>query len=264
MTVATRGSMTLAIDTVQPVSDSVSPATAVGGCRSAVAASRHAVGPDVAADGDAGDPEQPGGRPHREPLQLRLLNRLPARDLPASGSAELRAPRVGSGDSAVARTRHRYGCSDYGEPPERAPGAEPRGDALVVRVPGELGERRPQHARTRRCLARGDRLTVVLDGELAARPFHHLHPRPGVAGPPGTGEQLQRAPGCSGSPATPSAATSAPTASLDARTVPRHPPTIRAVLTESLLRCTDGIAARRQSQQRKRQRLGDSAVPAWE
>ena len=32
------------------------------------------------------------------------------------------------------------------------------------------------------------------DGELAARPFHHLDLRPGVAGPLGPGQQLERAP----------------------------------------------------------------------
>ena len=57
-----------AILSVQESSDFVSAAASVGGCRSAVPASRHAVGPDVAADGVAGDPEQPGGRPHRESL----------------------------------------------------------------------------------------------------------------------------------------------------------------------------------------------------
>ena len=61
-----------AILSVQRSSDSVSVAAAVGGCCNTVSASRYAVGPDVAADGDAGDPEQPGGRPHREPLQPRL------------------------------------------------------------------------------------------------------------------------------------------------------------------------------------------------
>ena len=40
---------------------------------------------------------------------------------------------------------------------------------------------------------------------------------------------------------------SGPTACLDAATVPRHSPTARAVLAESLLRCTDRIAVRRQS-----------------
>ena len=57
-----------AILSVQESSDFVSPAVSVGGCRGAGLASRHAVGPDVAADGVAGDPEQPGGRPHRESL----------------------------------------------------------------------------------------------------------------------------------------------------------------------------------------------------
>ena len=57
-----------AILSVQESSDFVSPGASVGGCRGAVLASRHAVGPDVAADGVAGDPEQPGGCPHREPL----------------------------------------------------------------------------------------------------------------------------------------------------------------------------------------------------
>ena len=57
-----------AILSVQRSSDFVSPAVSVGGCRGAGLASRYAVGPDVAADGDAGDPEQPGGRPHRESL----------------------------------------------------------------------------------------------------------------------------------------------------------------------------------------------------
>ena len=88
-----------AILSVQRSSDSVSVAAAVGGCRSAVPASRHAVGPDVAADGDAGDPEQPGGRPHREPRQPRLLDRLPAGELPGRGSAELLAPGLGSAGS---------------------------------------------------------------------------------------------------------------------------------------------------------------------
>ena len=54
-------------------------------------------------------------------------------------------------------------------------------------------------------------------------------------------------PGCSGSPATPSAATSRPTVYLDAETPLRHLPTAAATLTESLLRCTDKIAARRHS-----------------
>ena len=54
-----------------------------------------------------------------------------------------------------------------------------------------------------------------------------------------------RPPGCSGSPASPSAATSGPTAYLDARPAPRHPPTETAGLTKSLLSCTDKIAARR-------------------
>ena len=57
-----------AISSVQESSDFVSPAVSVGGCRGAGLASRHAVGPDVAADGVAGDPEQPGGCPHRESL----------------------------------------------------------------------------------------------------------------------------------------------------------------------------------------------------
>ena len=48
-------------------SDSVSVAAAVGRCRNSVSASRYTVGLDVAADGDAGEPQQPGGRPHREP-----------------------------------------------------------------------------------------------------------------------------------------------------------------------------------------------------
>ena len=55
--------------------------------------------------------------------------------------------------------------------------------------------------------------------------------------------------GCSGSPATPSAATSGPTACLDARPAPRHPPTETTGLTKSLLSCTDKIAARRQLEQ---------------
>ena len=57
-----------AILSVQESSDFVSPAVSVGGCRGAGLASRYAVGPDVAADGVAGDTEQPGGCPHREPL----------------------------------------------------------------------------------------------------------------------------------------------------------------------------------------------------
>lgn len=52
--------------------------------------------------------------------------------------------------------------------------------------------------------------------------------------------------GCSASPASPSAATSGPTACLDAATEPRHPPTETPGLTKSLLSCTDRIAARRQ------------------
>ena len=64
----------------------------------------------------------------------------------------------------------------------------------MVRVPGQLGARRPQHPGARRRLARGDGLPLVQDGELAARPFQHLDLRPGVAGPLAPGQQLERAP----------------------------------------------------------------------
>jgi hypothetical protein len=51
---------------------------------------------------------------------------------------------------------------------------------------------------------------------------------------------------CSDSRASPSATTSAPTAFLDAQTVPRHPDRNQSTLTESLLSWTDRIAALRQ------------------
>ena len=60
------------------------------------------------------------------------------------------------------------------------------------------------------------------------------------------GSRCGRPPGCWGSPASPSAATSTPTVYLDAETLLRHLPTAAPTLTEALLRCTDNIAARRQ------------------
>ena len=111
---------------VQRSSASVSVGAAVGRCRNSVSASRYTVGVDVAADGDAGDPQQPGGRPHREPLQLRLLDRLPAGELPGCGSAELLVRGLGCGGSTVARHLHRRGGSrERGEPPGYSSGAGP-------------------------------------------------------------------------------------------------------------------------------------------
>ena len=60
------------------------------------------------------------------------------------------------------------------------------------------------------------------------------------------GSRCGRPPGCWGSPASPSATTSGPTACLDAGTALRHSPAASAVLTKSLLRWTDRIAAHRQ------------------
>ena len=145
-----------AIPSVQESSDFVSPVASLGGCRGTVAASRHAVGADVAADGDAGDPEQPGGRPHREPVELRLLDRLPAGELTRSGRTELLAPGFGSRRGTVARLLRRRGGREHVEPPGCAPGAEPRGDALVVGVLGQPGASLAQHPGPRRCRTRGD------------------------------------------------------------------------------------------------------------
>ena len=74
------------------------------------------------------------------------------------------------------------------------------------------------------------------------------------------GSRCGRPPDCSGSPATPSTTTSWLTACLDAATAPRHPPTARATLTESLTRYEDRIADRRQSPSLDRDRSQHKAA----
>ena len=112
---------------VQRSSDSVSVGATVGRCRNSVSASRYTVGVDVAADGVAGDPQQPGGRPHREPLQLRLLDRLPAGDRGVGArsclfavSGVVVAPLLATSTAAVAAGS---AGSRRGAPPEPSPEA---------------------------------------------------------------------------------------------------------------------------------------------
>ena len=148
-------------------SDSVSAATAVGGCRSAVAASRYAVGGDVAGDGDAGDPEQPGGGPHREPPAT-----APAGS-PSSGRV------VGEWERGAAHWSLAGPWSCCSPPPtSRQPRAQ-----------GAAGALRRRRA-LRRC-ARGPGSGPTRSAAPAARPRAAV---PGVRGssPPGAGRRARR------------------------------------------------------------------------
>ena len=153
---------------MQESSDFVSPAVSVGGCRSAVPASRHAVGPDVAADGVAGDAEQPGGRP---------ASRVPV-VAPAGWPSSGRAVGAWVGGAACSRARASR-RPRWAHPPP--PGRQaPRGAAGVL-----------LRSRARRRCARGPGAGPARSAPLSA-PRRAAAPRARRSLPPGAGRRARR------------------------------------------------------------------------
>lgn len=142
----------------------------------AVSASRHAVGADMVAHGDARDPEQVGGRPQRRALQLSLLGQLPTGELSRS-----RRPQPGSVEGSVGR---RSAVGPIGGHVRQVATGTPTGDdALAVWMAGQFGPDRAQPAGQWRGQVRRDRRAVVADRAVPIRSLHRVDSRACAAGP---------------------------------------------------------------------------------